>query len=112
MFKLDDEAEKRIEFICQVDLIGRSIAEARVHTVTVPMLRHSRLTKRIPAVGLGEVLRSSHARSGNLPALFAELARKHGPVYQIRPPFAKPLTSPSSPGPGSTTGRTGTGGCT
>ena len=91
MFKLDEEAEKRIAFLCRMDLIGRSIADAVLHNATAPMLRRSRLTKRIPAVKLRELLRSPHVRSGNLPALFAELAQRHGPVYEIQPPFAKPL---------------------
>ena len=34
MFQLDDEAEERIEFICKMDLIGRSIAEAVIHTTS------------------------------------------------------------------------------
>ncbi len=91
MFKLDEEAEERINFICQMDLIGRSIAEAVMHNATAPLLRRSRLTKRIPGVGVRELLRSPHVRNGNLPALFAELAKRHGPVYELRPPFAKPL---------------------
>ena len=91
MFTLDEEVEKRIGFICQMDLIGRSMAEAVRHNVASPLLRRSRLTKRIPAVGPGELLRSRHVRDGNLPALFAELADKHGPVYEIRFPFGKPL---------------------
>ena len=90
MFQLDEEAEERIGFICQMDLIGRSIAEAVMHNATAPLLRRAHLTKRIPVVGLRELLRSPHVRDGNLPALFAELAKRHGPVYEIRPPFAKP----------------------
>jgi len=106
MFKLDDEAEKRIDFICQMDLIGRSIADAVMHHATAPMLRRSRLTKRIPAVKLRELLRGPHVRNGNLPALFAELTKMHGPVFELRPPFAKPMLS--WPGRRSTTGQTGT----
>ena len=30
-------------------------------------------------------------RNGNIPALFAELTQKYGPVFEIRPPFAKPM---------------------
>ncbi len=91
MFTLDDDAEKRITLICRMDLIGRSMAEAVMDNASAPMLRRSRLTKRIPAVGPGELLRSRHVRDGNLPALFAELADKHGPVYEIRVPLGKPL---------------------
>ena len=91
MLKLDEEAEERINFICKMDLIGRSIAEAVLHNASAPLLRRSHLTKRIPEVGVRELLRSRHVRDGNLPALFAELAGKHGPVYQLRVPCAEPM---------------------
>ncbi len=91
IFQLDAEAEERIGFICKMDLIGRSIAAAVLHNVAVPLLRRSRLTKHIPRVSLRKLLLSRHVRTGNLPALFADLAREYGPVYRIRPPFAKPM---------------------
>ena len=37
MFQLDDEAEERIKFICQMDLIGRSIAEAVEQNLAGPL---------------------------------------------------------------------------
>ncbi len=91
MFQLDDDAEERIRIICKMDLIGRSLAEAVMHNATVPLLKRSRLTKRIPVVNLRQLLRNQQLRNGNLPALFAELATRYGPVYQIRPPFSPPL---------------------
>ena len=91
MFKLDEEAEDRINFICKMDLIGRSIAEAVVHNATAPMLRHSRLTKQIPSVKLRDLLRSPHVRDGNLPALFAGLAGKYGPVYRLPMQVGEPM---------------------
>ena len=91
MFQLDDEAENRIEFICRMDLIGRSIAEAVSHNLAGPLLRRSALTKKIPRVSLLKLLLSPHVRSGNVPALFADLAKEYGPVFEIRPPFAKPM---------------------
>ena len=97
MFKLDEEAEERINFICRMDLIGRSIAEAIMHKASAPLLRRAHLTKRIPSVRLPELLRSPHVRDGNLPALFAELAGKHGPVYQLRVPFSEPMTFLAGP---------------
>ena len=97
MFNLDEEAEERIGFICKMDLIGRSIAEAVMHNASAPLLRRAHLTKRIPAIKLPELLRSRHARNGNLPALFAELAERHGPVYQLRVPFSEPLTFLAGP---------------
>ena len=91
MFQLDEEAEERIEFICKMDLIGRSIAAAVAENLAGPLLRHSALSKEIPTVSLRKVLLNPHIRDGNLPALFADLAREYGPVYQLRPPFADPM---------------------
>ena len=91
MFQLDEQAEERIQFICKMDLIGRSIAEAVAHNLAGPLLRHSALTKKIPAVSLRKLLLSPHVRSGNVPALFGELAEEYGPVFEVRPPFGKPM---------------------
>ena len=91
MFPLDDEAEKRIEFICNMDLLGRSIAAAVSHNLAGPMLRRSALTKKIPVVPLRKLLLSPHIRNGNVPALFADLAKEYGPVFELRPPFAEPM---------------------
>ncbi len=92
MFELDEQTEERIATICQMDLIGRSIASAVEHNISSPLLRRSTLTKKIPAVALRRILFSPHVRSGNVPALFAELTKEYGPVFQIRLPFGKPMT--------------------
>ena len=97
MFELDEETEERIRFICQLDLIGRSIAAAVEHNIASPMLRRSTLVKKIPVVALRRALLSPHLRSGNVPALFADLTKEYGPVFQIRPPFARPMTFLSGP---------------
>ena len=97
MFQLDDDAEKRIELICKMELIGRSIADAVTDNMAGPMLRRAALTKTIPTVPLRQLIFSRHLRSGNVPALFAELAEKHGPVFRIRPPFAEPMTILAGP---------------
>ena len=91
IFQLDDAAEERIQFICKMDLIGRSIAEAVSHNLAGPLLRRSALAKKIPAVSLRKLLLNPHARNGNVPALFADLAQEYGPVFAIAPPFAKPM---------------------
>ena len=97
IFELDDEAEKRIALICQMDLIGRSIAEAVEHNIAGPLLRRSPLTKQIPTVSLRHLLFNPHVRVGNISALFADLAKKYGPVFEIRPPFAKPMIFLAAP---------------
>ena len=91
IFQLDDEAEERIELICKMDLIGRSIADAVAHNLVGPLVLHSHLTRQIPTVSLRHLLLNPHVRVGNIPALFADLTQEYGPVFEIRPPFAKPL---------------------
>ncbi len=91
IFQLDDEAEERIELLCQMDLIGRSIAEAVTHNIAGPLFRRSHLTRQIPAVSLRRLLLNPHVRVGNIPALFTDLTQEYGPVFEIRPPFAKPM---------------------
>ena len=91
IFELDDEAEERIKFICKMDLIGRSIAAAVEHNVASPLLRRSSLSKQIPTVALRHLLLSPHMRKGNIPAVFADLAKRYGPVFQICPPFKEPM---------------------
>ena len=91
MFQLDDEAEERIDFICNMDLIGRSIAAAVSHNLAGPLLRRSALKKRIPVVPLRKLLFNPHIRDGNVPALFADLTKEYGPVFELRPPFAESM---------------------
>ncbi|WP_420615377.1 cytochrome P450 [Candidatus Palauibacter sp.] len=91
IFQLDEEAEERIEFICRMDLIGRSIAAAVVHNLAGPLLRRSALSKHIPKVKARHILLNPHLRSGNLPAIVAELAKEYGPVFELRPPFKEPM---------------------
>ena len=91
MFQLDDEAEERIRFICQMDLIGRSIAEAVAQNLAGSLLRRSSLIRKAPTVSLRKMLFNPQLRKGNIPALFADLAHEYGPVFQLRPPFAEPM---------------------
>ncbi len=92
IFQLDDESEKRIQALCKIDLIGRSIANAVTQTLIGPLFRHSSLVKKeIPSVSLPKLLINPHTRKGNIPALFADLTQKYGPVFQIRPPFQEPM---------------------
>ena len=95
--KLDEEAEERILLICNMDLIGRSIATAVSQSAAGPLLRHSALTKTIPTVSLTKMLLNPHVRDGNLLALFADFAKEYSQVFQIRRPFLKPMTFLASP---------------
>ena len=91
MFQLDEETEKRIEFICKMDLIGQSIATAVSHNMAGPLLRRSTLSKKIPRVSIRKLLFNRNIRTGNVPAMFTELAKEYGPVFELRPPFARPM---------------------
>ena len=97
MFRLDEDAEARIGFICNMDLIGRSIAAAVAENIAAPLYRRSALAREIPTVSLRRLLLNRHLRTGNIPALFADLTQEYGPVFQIRPPFAEPLLFVAGP---------------
>ena len=93
IFQFDEDSEARIEQICRMDLIARAISEAVAENLVGPALRRPSLSKPIPVAPLRDVVFSRHLRNGNLNALFGELAEKHGPVFEIRPPFQKqPIT--------------------
>ena len=92
MFQLDEETEARIQAICQMDLIGRSITEAVSHNLAGPTLRRPAFVKKIPTVSLSKLLLNRHIRDGNLNALFGNLAQEYGPVFKVHPPFAQPMT--------------------
>ena len=89
IFQLDDEAEERIRSICQMDLIGQAIAAAVSQSILAPSLRRPSLTKEIPAVSLRDLVFNRELREGRLPAGFANLADKYGPVFELRLPFRK-----------------------
>ena len=89
VFPLDEASRNRLQLLSRMDVIGRSIAAAISGSIEGPALRRPVMTKPIPIVPLGDVLLNRHLRSGNLPAVFADLYSKHGPVFEVRPPFVK-----------------------
>ncbi len=91
IFQLDEQSEKRIELICRMDLIGRSIAAAVSQNLAGPLLRRSALAKKIPTVSLRKLVLNPHIRTGNIAAIFADLHKEYGPVFQIKPPLQKPM---------------------
>ena len=91
IFALEEEHEQRIELICKMDLIGRSIAEAVAQNLTGALFQRPAFSKTIPTASLRKMLLNRNLRNGNLPAFFADLAQEYGPVWQIKPPLSKPL---------------------
>ena len=89
IFPLDEAATERIELVCKLDVVGRSIAEAVSQSIAGVTARRVLSAKPIPSAPIRDVLFNPHIRTGNLPALFADLAKKHGPVFKVRAPFTK-----------------------
>ena len=89
IYPIEDEEEERIDLICSMDIIGRSIAAAIDQYLAGPALRRQVGTKRIPFAPASELVINRHALRGNVPAAFARLTNKHGPVFQMRMPFSK-----------------------
>ncbi len=87
MYPIDEEVEERIQLVCRMDLIGRAIAEAVSQSIIAPSLRRPSLTKKIPTVSLRDLVFNRELREGRLPAGFAYLADKYGPVFELRLPF-------------------------
>ncbi len=91
MFPVDEEVEERIELVSKMDLIGRAIAAAVSESIVAPSLRRPSFTKPIPAVSVRDLVFNRDLREGRLPAGFATLAEKYGPVFELRLPFRKNL---------------------
>ena len=94
---IEAEQEERIAFICNMDVIGRSLAQAVSNSLVPPFLRRSGLAKTIPTVPMWKLALKPQLRNGNIPALFAELAEEYGPVFKIKPPFKKSLVFIAGP---------------
>ncbi len=89
IFPLDEEATERVDLVCRFDIIGRSIGEATAESITQPQFRRVLNVKPIPSAPLRDLLLSPGLRAGNIPALFADIARKNGPVFRLNVPFRK-----------------------
>ena len=89
IFPMDEPAQERIDAVCRMDVIGRAIAEAVSQSIAAPSLQRPLKTRPIPTVPIRDLLFNPHIRNGNMSALFADLTEKHGPVFEVRPPFAK-----------------------
>ena len=87
MFQIDEEVEERIQLVSRMDLIGQAIAAAVGQSIVAPSLRRPSLTKTIPTVSLRDLVFNRELREGRLPAGFAILAEKYGPVFELPIPF-------------------------
>ena len=89
IFPATDEIAERIDVICNLDVIGRSVGEATAKSIAQPRFHRALNTKPIPLAPLRDLLFNPLLRGGNIPALFADVAIKHGPVFRLNVPFQK-----------------------
>ncbi len=85
-----EEAMPRIELFSNMDVIGRGIRSAVQSSYRPPeSLRATGRRRELPSIGLIDMIRSPALREGHLSKFFAEQARKHGQIYQIKVPGRK-----------------------
>ena len=84
-----EEHLERIQTVASLDLVGRSVAIAVGESTVNPKLRPPVLTKRIPRLGIIDILRVREFRGGNIPKAMREILRAHGPVVQAPFKMAK-----------------------
>jgi len=77
-------AEERIELLSKMDLIGQNIGAAVHSSYRPPESMRTVRHRAMPVVGLKEMLFSKTFRSRDMTKFFAEQAKKHGPVFELR----------------------------
>ena len=97
IFELDEKKETKIKWICNLESINRKISSSLEQAIITPVIRHTPLSKKIPKVSLMELLSNPRLWDGNFPALFANMANRYGPVFQLQLPFQKPATFLAGP---------------
>ena len=91
IYQIDEEKERRIELVCNIELISRVISEAVKQNIINPLLKHRSLKRKIPTVPIAKLPMYQHFWDGHIPALMANLFKDYGPVIQMRAPFNKPM---------------------
>ncbi len=86
-----NEAMLRILQMCQLELISRSIAEAVKQSIITPAFKKLPISKKIPSVHMVGLMGSKLFWQGNIPALIAQVTKKHGPVFYLKTPNGKSL---------------------
>ena len=79
-----DLAEQRIDLLIKMDLIGQTISAAVHSSYRPPESMRTVRHRKLPVVGLYDLLSSRTFRSGNMPKFIAEKSKELGPVFQIK----------------------------
>ena len=91
IYQIDEEIERRIELVCNMELISRVISLAVKQNITSPSLKRRSLKRKVPAVSVAKLPFHQHFWDGHIPALMANLFKEYGPVIQMRAPFHQPM---------------------
>ncbi len=97
IYEMDEDTEKRVHQICQMELISRSIAEAVTQSIITPAFKKLPIKKKIPSVHLVSLMGNKFFWQGNIPALIAEVSKKKGPVFNLQTPNGKSLLCVAGP---------------
>ena len=77
------ETLERIELISQLDLVGRSVANAVSQSTVKPKTRRVLRTKPIPKLRIFDILGQRDFRTCNIPKAMYDIFRKYGPVVEL-----------------------------
>ena len=79
-----EHAKERIELLSKMDLIGQNIGVAVQSSYRPPESMRLVRYRKMPTIGLTDMLLSKTFRARDIPKFFAEQAQKHGPVFEFR----------------------------
>ena len=77
-----EERLERIETLGKLDLIGRTVSQAIVHSTAKPKTRQIFRARPIPKLGFSDLLREKAFRTGNIAEGMCHIHEKHGPVVE------------------------------
>lgn len=77
-----DDRLERIETVSKLDLIGRTVSEAVIHSTVKPKTRQIFRAKPIPKLRFTDILREKEFRRGNIAKAMSHIYEKYGPVVE------------------------------
>lgn len=77
-----EERRERIDTLARLDLIGRTVSEAIVHSTVKPKTRQILPGKPIPKLGYSDLLRIEAFRTGNIAKAMCQIHENYGPVVE------------------------------
>ena len=78
-----EERLERIDFVANLDLIGRTVATAVKNSAATPRTRRAVQAKPVPKLGYFDILRQPGFLGGNISKGMYGILQKHGPVVEL-----------------------------